>query len=97
MTISTGGMPEEDPIQAIQERGKAMAFQVSPTRNDDSTDGEDDNLVLTSNKDPVLAKIKKQLDHISNMHTVASLTRVISHLSDQVQNLLQENSKCLHR
>ena len=31
------------------------------------------------------------------MHTVASLTGVISRLSDQVQNLFQENPKRLHR
>ena len=31
------------------------------------------------------------------MHTIISFTRVISHLSDQVQNMLQENSKSLHR
>ena len=31
------------------------------------------------------------------MHTIASLTGVISRLSDQVQNLVQENSKNLHR
>ena len=62
MTISTSGISEEDPNQVIQERGKAMSFQASPRRNDDSTDGEDDNLVFTSNIDPVLAKIKKQLD-----------------------------------
>ena len=60
--IGTSGMPEEDPIQAIQERGKAMSFQLSPRKNDDSTNGEDDNLVFTSNRDPVLVKIKKQLD-----------------------------------
>ena len=101
-TIGTSSMPEEDPIQAIQERGKAMSFQASPRRNDDSTDEENDNLVFTSNRDPVLAKIKKQLDqrekdHISMMHTVASLTGVISRLSDQVQNMFQENSRNLHR
>ena len=89
-------MPEKDPIQAMQEKGKAMSFQASPRRNDNSTDGEDDNLVFTSNKDPVLAKIKKQLDqceknHISMMHTIASLIGVTSRLSDKVQNLLQEN------
>ena len=66
-----------------------MSFQASPRRNDDSTDEEDGDLVFTSNKDPVLAKVKKQLDqrekvHISMMHTVTSLTGVISHLSDQV-------------
>ena len=66
-----------------------MSFQASLRRNDDLTDGEDDNLVFTSNKDLVLAKIRKQLeqrenDHISMMHTVASLTGVISRLSDQV-------------
>ena len=59
MTISTSGMPEEDPNQVIQERGKAMSFQASPRRNDDSTDEEDDNIVFTSNEDPLLAKIKK--------------------------------------
>ena len=31
------------------------------------------------------------------MHTVASLTGVISRLSDQVQNMFQENSRNLHR
>ena len=41
-TISISGMPEEYPNQVIQERGKAMSFQASPRRNDDSTDGEDD-------------------------------------------------------
>ena len=79
-----------------------MSFQASPRRNNDSTDGEDDNLVFTSNIDPVLAKIKKQLnqrekDHISMMHTVTSLTGVIFPLSDQVQNLFEENLKKLHR
>ena len=58
-TSSTSGMLEEDPNQVIQERGKAMSFQASPRRNDDLTDGEDDNHVFTSNKDRVLAKIKK--------------------------------------
>ena len=79
-----------------------MSLQASLQRNDGSTDGEDDNLVFTSNKDPVLVKIKRQLDqrkkdHISMMHTIASLIGVISRLNDQVQNLLQENSKSLHR
>ena len=36
-TSSTSGMLEEDPNQVIQERGKAMSFQASPRRNDDST------------------------------------------------------------
>ena len=96
MMIGISGMSEGNPIQAMQERGKTMSFQAYPRRNDDSTDGEDDNLVFTSNKDRVLAKIKKQLDqhekdHISMMHTIASWTEVISHLSDQVQNLFQVN------
>ena len=70
-----------------------MSFQNSPRRNKDSTDKENDNLIFTSNKDLVLAKIKKLLDqrekdHKSKMHNIASLTSVISHLSDQVQNLL---------
>ena len=52
-------MPEEDPIQAIQERGKAMSCQASPRRNDGLADEEDDNLVFTSNKDPILQKTKK--------------------------------------
>ena len=36
-TIGISGMPEENPDQAIQERRKAMSFQTSPRRNDDST------------------------------------------------------------
>ena len=62
MIISRRRMPKEDPNQAIQERGKAMSFQTSPRGNNDSTDEEDGNLVFTSSKVPVLAKIKKQLD-----------------------------------
>lgn len=69
-----------------------IGFQTSPRRDNDSSDEEDDNLVFTSNRDLVFAKIKMQLDqlekeHISMMHTVASLTNVIYCLHDQIQNL----------
>ncbi|KAH7691876.1 Retrotransposon gag domain-containing protein [Dioscorea alata] len=80
---------------------KGAGFQTAPRRNNDSSEEKDDNLIFTSNKDPMFAKLKKQLDqrekdHISMMHTVASLTGAISRLSDQVQNLLHENSRA-HR
>lgn len=46
-------MTEEDFNHATQKRGKAMSyvgFQISLTRNNGSSDEEDDNIVFTSNK-----------------------------------------------
>lgn len=53
MIIGTSGMPEEDFNYATQKRRKAISyarFKISPTRNNDSSDEENDNLVFTSNK-----------------------------------------------
>lgn len=90
---------DEDLNQVAHEKANAMSeanFHTPPRRKNNLSDKEDDNLIFTSNKDPMCAKLKKQLDqqenyHISMMQTVASLTCVISRLSDQVQNLLHEN------
>ena len=58
--VGTSDMPEEDFNQAIQERAKTISqagFQTPLRRSNDSSDGENDNLVFRSNKDLILAKI----------------------------------------
>ncbi|XP_039130899.1 uncharacterized protein LOC120267304 [Dioscorea cayenensis subsp. rotundata] len=95
ITVGTSSMQEEDLNQVLQERAQeraksfaqAVGFETPPRRNNDSIEEEDDNLIFTSNKDPVFARLKKQLDqrekdHISMMQTV--------------QNMLHDNSR-VHR
>ena len=73
--VGTSGVLEEDFNQVIQERTKAMSqvgFQTLPGRNNDSSDEDNDNLIFTSNNNPMFAKTNKQLeqrekDHISMM------------------------------
>ncbi|XP_039144879.1 uncharacterized protein LOC120282187 [Dioscorea cayenensis subsp. rotundata] len=87
--VGTSGIQQEDFDQILQERAheraksfsQAARFQTPPRRNNDSSEEEDDNLIFTLNKDPVFARLKKQLDqrekdHISMMQTIAYLTGV---------------------
>lgn len=82
--VGTSGILEEDFNHTVQERARIMleaGFHTPLRKKNNSSDKEDDNLIFTPNKDPLLAKIKKQLaqqekDHISMMQTITSLTGV---------------------